>query len=458
MLHQGANDGFRAVFLKCYQGPDFGLSLVCYANGDNRAMVMIAEAMQAVLRARAPSGVDLARFGAQQLSFDHVPQEQIVNLGYKTLVFAAFQPTLPDPILAAGPEERLAGANRAAGAAVLSVSSQRFARAENLVSKREPTFDPELFCAMGKVMDSWETARHNEAGVDVVLLSLRQPAEARFLRLCTKFHYGNQAEAVRISGRDARTAEWHTLLAKTKMDGHSWLAVELPAPHHTVDQLRVEMFPDGGLSRVALFDAALPAQDAALFKPAHLAKNNKYADPIPATKKPLQLLFEAVPAEVEANRERLVPGLVFDAASLELGAELVSVTNQHYGPAAQVFSPFMPLSMHDGFESARSREPGHHEELVVKLGVPAIVQQLEFDFTFFVNNNPKEVAVMAKSADSDWTTIVPRTYVKPFAGNTKLFQVASATPTTHLKLLVFPDGGINRVRAFATLPHSKAAL
>ena len=37
-IHQGANDGYRGVFLHCFAGPDKGTGLVMFANGDNHAM------------------------------------------------------------------------------------------------------------------------------------------------------------------------------------------------------------------------------------------------------------------------------------------------------------------------------------------------------------------------------------------------------------------------------------
>ena len=43
MLHQAANDGFRGVYIICYDGPDRGKGVVILANGDNPAVYLIAE-------------------------------------------------------------------------------------------------------------------------------------------------------------------------------------------------------------------------------------------------------------------------------------------------------------------------------------------------------------------------------------------------------------------------------
>ena len=93
MLHQAANDGFRGVYAVVFDGPDAAagpVGFVLLANGDNRAMFMNCEIALALLRRARVRGVDPARVAG--VTFDaNVAQEQIVNLGLKELVFAAFE-------------------------------------------------------------------------------------------------------------------------------------------------------------------------------------------------------------------------------------------------------------------------------------------------------------------------------------------------------------------------------
>ena len=95
MLHQAANDGFRGVFLVCFDGPDAaggptGLVLLC--NGDNKGMFMNCEACLLLLKRLRLSGLDWAAVEGRTFDPAQISQEQIVNLGLKTLVLAAFQP------------------------------------------------------------------------------------------------------------------------------------------------------------------------------------------------------------------------------------------------------------------------------------------------------------------------------------------------------------------------------
>ena len=93
MLHQAANEGFRGVYLVCFEGPDRGKGFTLLCNGDNPAVLFQCEACRLLL---GPSylgiaGVDFSALPAIS-SFDMggLRQETIVNLGLKELVLAGF--------------------------------------------------------------------------------------------------------------------------------------------------------------------------------------------------------------------------------------------------------------------------------------------------------------------------------------------------------------------------------
>jgi len=90
MTHHGANDGFRALYLYCFDGPDAGMGWVIFANGDNNAMRFVAEATQVVLRKLKLEGIDTSKFKAD-CNINDVPEEAKVNIGYKSMIFSAFE-------------------------------------------------------------------------------------------------------------------------------------------------------------------------------------------------------------------------------------------------------------------------------------------------------------------------------------------------------------------------------
>ncbi|MBU6375913.1 MAG: serine hydrolase, partial [Bdellovibrionales bacterium] len=448
MLHQGSNEGFRALFLHCFSGPDQGKGFVILCNADNKGVTFVAEIAQVLLRGLHFSGIDFEKF-TTQLDFSRIPQEQKVNLGYRDLIFRAFLPQLPDAIETPGEKDPLASANLAVGAQILRVSNQRFARAENLISTFLPTFDPKLYCKQGKVMDSWESARHNPEEFDFLELRLRKASRVRFISLSTEFHDGNHPEAARLFGRASGSTEWTEFLPKTSLKGHSLLRLDLGRESELFEEIRVEMFPDGGLSRLGLF-AELPASVAKDFQLSGKAQGIRFAHPIPKPSKPL-----AIPYTPDFQPKNAPGSAGTDWASLAYGGQVAGVTNEHYGPAHQVISPYPPIHMFDGFESARSRRAGHFETLEIQLGNRIHVESIVLDFEHYVNNNPSSIRVLAWENES-WRQIVPKTEVKAFAANKKEFRVAGEKAiTTRLKFEIFPDGGINRVHVFGP-PTSRA--
>jgi allantoicase len=113
-----------------------------------------------------------------------------------------------------------------------------------------------------------------------------------------------------------------------------------------------------------------------------------YNDKVPQTNKPLFIPYQPNQKELDQNWNTINIGENYNNASSALGASILKATDEHYSPAILVISPFSPINMFDGMESARSRIPGHFEEVVAKLSRPAPIKSIEMDFTFFVNNNP----------------------------------------------------------------------
>ena len=97
MLHQAANDGFRGL-LVCFDGPSAAANgphgLVVLSNGDNHAMLFNCAMARAILEGLGPvAGLDFSTVPDPSAGFDSsgLKQEEIVNLGFKSLVLDAFE-------------------------------------------------------------------------------------------------------------------------------------------------------------------------------------------------------------------------------------------------------------------------------------------------------------------------------------------------------------------------------
>ncbi|HEY0717316.1 MAG TPA: allantoicase, partial [Streptosporangiaceae bacterium] len=109
----------------------------------------------------------------------------------------------------------------------------------------------------------------------------------------------------------------------------------------------------------------------------------------------------------------------------------------------------------DGWETRRRREPGH-DHAIVRLGSGGVVRRVVVDTSFFTGNYPPEVSVQACGAEgypgpgelaaAGWSTLVPRS---PVQGDTRNeFTVTAEQRFTHVRLTIYPDGGVARLRVF----------
>jgi allantoicase len=172
--------------------------------------------------------------------------------------------------------------------------------------------------------------------------------------------------------------------------------------------------------------------------------------------------MSAQPLHAEpAPRPEYARGLV-NLADARAGAEVIAVSDEFFAPASRMLNP-APATFYpdryddhgkwmDGWESRRRRGPGH-DWAVVRLGLPGTIAAIELDTAFFTGNFPPAASVEAchcetgdPDADSEWQELVP---VVSLRGNDHRFcPVASDAVWTHLRVNLFPDGGLARLRVY----------
>ncbi len=104
----------------------------------------------------------------------------------------------------------------------------------------------------------------------------------------------------------------------------------------------------------------------------------------------------------------------------------------------------------DGWESRRKRTPGN-DHCIVRLGVPGVVHGVDIDTSFFTGNYPPQASIDACVSDedvpaADWTEILPTTDLQGDAHH--YLAIDSDAIWTHLRLNIFPDGGVARLRIY----------
>ena len=161
-----------------------------------------------------------------------------------------------------------------------------------------------------------------------------------------------------------------------------------------------------------------------------------------------------------------------DLAQPRLGAEVVYATDDFFADKARLISPAAPVFIPgkyddngkwmDGWESRRKRVPGH-DWGVVRLGAQGIVAGFEIDTSHFTGNYPPgaEIEVCRSpdavpGDDAGWVKVTPRLALN---GNDRAYvAVDHAEPVTHVRLHIFPDGGVARLRVWGRVDKDWSAV
>jgi allantoicase len=115
--------------------------------------------------------------------------------------------------------------------------------------------------------------------------------------------------------------------------------------------------------------------------------------------------------------------------------------------------------MGDGWETRRRRGPGH-DWLILRLGAPGRIRKIEIDTNHFKGNYPDEASVEACNrpgaalttlAESAWAELLPRVKLHPHRRHLFARELRDAGVVSHVRLNIFPDGGVSRFRVYGTL-------
>jgi allantoicase len=125
-----------------------------------------------------------------------------------------------------------------------------------------------------------------------------------------------------------------------------------------------------------------------------------------------------------------------------------------YSSPTNLISPGEARVMGEGWETARRRDDGN-DWVELALAGPGVVRLAEIDTRYFVGNAPGWASLRGRDgrAGSDdpgaWTELLPRTRLQP--DTLHLFRLPAGPEITDVRLDVFPDGGLARVRLYGEL-------
>ncbi len=153
-----------------------------------------------------------------------------------------------------------------------------------------------------------------------------------------------------------------------------------------------------------------------------------------------------------------------DLAAEPFGASVLAANDEYFGEKERLIAVRAPVwdenrytdrgKWVDGWETRRRRDDGH-DWCVIRLGAAGVVRGLDVDTTHFKGNYPESCAVdvcddpnHACSAWGEiaWHEVLPRSPLKGDSHN--LLAIHDAPRSSHVRLRIFPDGGVARLRVY----------
>ena len=271
-------------------------------------------------------------------------------------------------------------------------------------------------------MDGWETRRKRTKGYDYLILKLGKPGLIKKVDVDTSYFSGNHPEKISLQAcigkkniPDKKT-KWTTIIKKssTKANSHHFFNIK---NKNYFTHIKLNIFPDGGVARLRVYGL--------------MKIKNKF-------QKKIQNL-----------------------TSVLTGAVPIACNNEHFGRAENILAPGIGKNMGDGWETRRSRGK-NFDWIIVKCSSPGKLNKIQLDTHHFKGNYPDKFSVQAAyipktlsakdivKKSSKWSYILNKS--KLYAHKKHNFQnkIMKNKKINYIKINIFPDGGISRIRAFGT--------
>jgi allantoicase len=296
-------------------------------------------------------------------------------------------------------------ASRRFGASVVDANDEFFGSRESLINPGAPEWREGVYTDRGKWMDGWETRRRRGVTADshdwcVIRLGVR--GRVRGVDVETTHFTGNFPESCAIDVGDG--SAWAESLSRTALAGdtHNLIAIaDAPPASH----VRLRIYPDGGVARLRVYGEAV------------------------------------------VDWDRLRRRGEVDLAAAEHGGLVTSCSDMFYGSRHNLIMPGDATHMGDGWETKRRRGPGH-DWTIVRLAARGFVLRAEVDTRHFKGNAPGACSLDASNNGVDWTELMPQAALQPDARHSFEDELRSVGEATHVRLNIYPDGGIARLRLF----------
>ncbi len=337
------------------------------------------------------------------------------------------------------------------GGRALSCSDDFFAEKENLLKPGRGIFIADKYTDRGKWMDGWESRRKRTEGHDWCIVQLGAEGIIHGVDIDTNHFTGNyplfaSIEATNFGfqisdfGEERAESEipnpqseivvWTEILPKSSLNGGSQNFYDILSREKWT-HLKLHIYPDGGVARLKVY------------------------------------------GEAHKNWEGVAADDIIDLAAATNGGKAIACNDDYFSHKDNINMPNRGINMGDGWETKRNRTPNNRDWLILRLARKGIIHKIVVDTGHFKGNYPDRCMLegCVFSLENDilltntveernpdligkgvtWMPILPEMKLQADTEHYFESEILTHQAFTHVRLTIFPDGGISRLRLFGTI-------
>jgi allantoicase len=274
-------------------------------------------------------------------------------------------------------------------------------------------------------MDGWESRRKRTPGHDWAVIQLATSGKITGFDIDTNFFLGNHPphcsiEAVNLPDgykvSDWDDVAWKEILPKSHLDAGSQNFYECES-NEIYTHLRLHIYPDGGVARFRVY------------------------------------------GEVFKDWSSFDPNTEIDLVAAINGGHAIACNDMFFSAMGNLIMPNRGANMGDGWETKRNRTPNNRDWVILKLAHKGKVDKIVVDTCHFKGNYPDSCSIEFCTNDTDetvikdgnWQTLLPQQKLSADNEHEFIKEINAHEPITHVRLNIFPDGGISRLRLFGKI-------
>jgi allantoicase len=308
------------------------------------------------------------------------------------------------------------------GSEIVYKTDEFFGQAKRIINPWPPVFKEGVFDKHGKWMDGWETRRKRKKSHDYLILKLGKPGKIHKVDIDTSYFSGNQPSKVSLDACISKkklpnkNSKWIKILKKkpTKANSHHFFNIK---NRSIFTHIKLNIYPDGGVARIRIYGS--------------MQNKKKFGKKI------------------------------INLTSVLNGATPIACNNEHFGRAENILAPGTGKNMGDGWETRRSRGK-NFDWLIIKCATVGKINKIQIDTHHFKGNYPDKCSLQAAYLNAKisskhivdrskkWKLLLNKVKLHAHTRHTFQNKLMKNKKINYIRINIFPDGGISRIRALGS--------